>query len=281
MRRVTSVAGHVFANHLVRLGLAAAVAVPFAAAQQAGSGSAGQARGAVPGHVGGGYAHHAGAAGYNHNSNAPTAPRFTSTFGPHSVVVPGQGSFGRRGAPDYASSWGIDHRNGQEHDGDRHRHRFGYGAFYPIYNTWGLMPWDYGYLDNNGYAPEDAGAEPADQGPEAAPPQNEQPRPPYAPAESDYGPPPPRVAVEAPPAASATTPPAASSTALTDEPTLTLIFKDGHRESVRNYALTGTSLIVLDNAASGRQQRIPLADLDLSATKQAAAQAGLDFNPPA
>jgi hypothetical protein len=62
---------------------------------------------------------------------------------------------------------------------------------------------------------------------------------------------------------------------------LTLVFNDGHRESIRNYVLTSSSVIVLDQAASGHQQRIPLATLDLNATEEAAQQAGLDFTPPA
>jgi hypothetical protein len=62
---------------------------------------------------------------------------------------------------------------------------------------------------------------------------------------------------------------------------LTLIFSDGHQQAIRNYVLTSDTLIVLDQAASGYQQRIPLAALNLSATEQAAQQAGLDFSPPA
>ena len=266
MRRATSVAVQLFGSSLFRLGVAVAVAVPFAAAQQTGPGGA---------------------------SSAPSAPRFTSTFGPHSVAVPGQGGrFHGTSAPEYAYSWGIvsrtGHQNGHDRAGDRDRrrdhHRSGYGGYgyggIPIYST-GLMPWDYGYLDNNGYAPEDNGAESAPQGAESAPPQYEEVRPPYAAPQPDYAPPPPRAALQAAPAPPAPAASSAASTALAGEPALTLVFKDGHRQSVRNYALTGTSLIVLDDAASGRQQRIPLADLDLAATKQAAAQAGLDFNPPA
>ena len=65
------------------------------------------------------------------------------------------------------------------------------------------------------------------------------------------------------------------------EPELRLIFRDGHQQSIRNYVLTGKTLIVLDHAASGRQQRISLGDLDILATEHAAEDAGLDFNPPA
>ena len=75
--------------------------------------------------------------------------------------------------------------------------------------------------------------------------------------------------------------PGVAADSVASEPELTLVFNDGHRESIRNYVLTSSSVIVLDQAASGRQQRIPLATLDLNATEEAAQQAGLDFTPPA
>lgn len=64
------------------------------------------------------------------------------------------------------------------------------------------------------------------------------------------------------------------------EPELTVIFKDGHSQRIHNFALTGSTLIVLDEAASGRETRIPLDKVDLPATEQAARDAGLDFTPP-
>src|ERR1019366_10742166 len=64
------------------------------------------------------------------------------------------------------------------------------------------------------------------------------------------------------------------------EPQLTLIFRDGHTQTIRNYMLTPITLIVMDQAASGREPRIPLSELNLPATEQAAQQAGLDFSPP-
>ena len=64
------------------------------------------------------------------------------------------------------------------------------------------------------------------------------------------------------------------------EPVLTVVFRDGHTQQIRNYALTSASLIVLDDAASGRQQRISLDQIDLPATEQSAQNAGLDFHPP-
>jgi hypothetical protein len=68
---------------------------------------------------------------------------------------------------------------------------------------------------------------------------------------------------------------------LAPEPALTLVFNDGHQETIHNYVLTQGAIIVLDQAASGRQNRIPLTSIDLAATEQAAQQAGLDFTPPA
>lgn len=263
MRRVISVRGK-----LPGVALTAAIAciLPVAAAQQMGGNP--------------GYANR-GAGGHGRNDSAPVAPGFVSTFGPRSVVVPGRGVFRGTGAPDYASSWGIAHQSRHERERDHHRlgrYRSGYYGAVPLYNSWVLMPWDYGYLEENGYPGEEsgaAGAEPAAQPGEYPPAPSDEHRPAYSVAEREVPPPPPPAEPAAPPATAA--PP---TTALAGEPALTLVFKDGHRQSVRNYALTGSSIIVLDNAASGRQQRIPLADLNVPATEQAAEAAGLDFSPP-
>lgn len=278
MQWVTSVPGK-----LPGVALAAAIAciLPFAAAQQRDPAAAG------PGHTGHGHSNT-----YRQNGNAPVAPGFVSTFGPHSVVVPGRGVL-PTGAPDYASSWGIAHQTGRERDREHRRSgRHGYAGV-PIYDSWALMPWDYGYLDSNGYPGDESGAaaaEPAAQAGEYPPAQpeehrpasHEEHRPAYPAVEREVAPPPPPPPAEPAPLPAAAAPPttAPSTTALVGEPTLTLVFKDGHRQSVRNYALTGSSVIVLDNAASGRQQRIPLADLNVPATEQAAEAAGLDFSPP-
>ncbi len=75
--------------------------------------------------------------------------------------------------------------------------------------------------------------------------------------------------------------PSAPAAPIAPEPELTLIFKDGHTQPIHNYVLTASDLVVLDEAATGRQQRIPLSELNLPATEKAAQQAGLDFSPPA
>jgi hypothetical protein len=64
------------------------------------------------------------------------------------------------------------------------------------------------------------------------------------------------------------------------EPVLVIVMKDGKQRKVRNYALTPQMLIDLDEAASGKAVRIPLSAINLAATQQAAAQAGLSFAVP-
>ena len=61
---------------------------------------------------------------------------------------------------------------------------------------------------------------------------------------------------------------------------ITLIFKDGHSQQVRNYALTKTTLYVLDDAASGRRPEIPLDKIDVAATEETNREAGVDFVIP-
>jgi hypothetical protein len=60
----------------------------------------------------------------------------------------------------------------------------------------------------------------------------------------------------------------------------TLVFKDGHSQQVHNYAMTQTTLYVLDDVASGRRVEIPLEKIDLPATQRANQDAGIDFNVP-
>lgn len=64
------------------------------------------------------------------------------------------------------------------------------------------------------------------------------------------------------------------------EPVLVLVMKNGGRRKVRNYALTPQTLIDLDEAASGKEVEIPLGEINLAATKKAAAEAGLSFAVP-
>ena len=56
-----------------------------------------------------------------------------------------------------------------------------------------------------------------------------------------------------------------------------LIFKDGHRSEVENYAVVGNTLF---DFATDRTHKIPLADLDLIATQKVNEDRGVDFQIP-
>lgn len=141
--------------------------------------------------------------------------------------------------------------------------RSGYVGYpYAYANSWVLFPWGFGYPDYTGNEDDSGSGEPNSA--QAQPPQEEEgyrPEYPVAP----YEPPMNQTAASTPPQ---------------NEPQLTLIFKDGHTQTIRNYALMGRDIILLDDAASGREPRIPLAELNLPATEQAAQRDGLDFSPP-
>jgi hypothetical protein len=71
----------------------------------------------------------------------------------------------------------------------------------------------------------------------------------------------------------------AGSADLQEQPQVTLVFKDGRPEQVvQNYAVTRTTLYVLDGA---RRREIPLDQLDLPQTEKTNRDAGVDFEIPA
>jgi hypothetical protein len=61
------------------------------------------------------------------------------------------------------------------------------------------------------------------------------------------------------------------------QPSTVLVFKDGHRAEVGNYAIVGDTLFELTD---GRTHKILLADLDLPATQKANDDLGVDFQVP-
>jgi hypothetical protein len=63
-----------------------------------------------------------------------------------------------------------------------------------------------------------------------------------------------------------------------DQPSTVLVFKDGHKAEVGNYAIVGDILFELSD---GRTRKILLADLDLPATEKANDDLGVDFQVPA
>jgi hypothetical protein len=63
-----------------------------------------------------------------------------------------------------------------------------------------------------------------------------------------------------------------------DQPSTVLVFKDGHKFEIGNYAIVGDTLFDLSD---GRTHKILLADLDLPATQKANDDLGVDFQVPA
>lgn len=62
-----------------------------------------------------------------------------------------------------------------------------------------------------------------------------------------------------------------------DQPQTILVFKDGHRSEVRNYAIVGDTLFDF----TGVRHKIALADLDIPKTVKENDERGLDFKVPA
>jgi hypothetical protein len=55
-----------------------------------------------------------------------------------------------------------------------------------------------------------------------------------------------------------------------------LVFRDGHRQEVANYAIMGSTLFVL----SGPRSKIPIAELDVPATERVNQSRGIEFHVP-
>jgi hypothetical protein len=72
--------------------------------------------------------------------------------------------------------------------------------------------------------------------------------------------------------------PAGAEDPVTAQPSTVLVFKDGHKSDVLNYAIVGDMLFDL---GAGRTRKILLADLDLPATRKANDERGVDFQIPA
>lgn len=275
-------------RHLLSVAfLSASIAVlPSAFAQRTGhaggfsGGHTGGAMGRMPGgFAGGSFGRSPGVAPHGFN----TAPNFVSTAPANAVSTAPNHAF----APGYASgyhlpvaatpAWRGEGRGDRDRDRNIHyRSPYrGFGAYpYAYANSWQLLAWDLGYADSTGYSDYDSG--PVMQQPYAAsvPAPDDGYRQDYnGPAEpgyeSGYGDPQPSA------------PKPYTQNSVASEPELTLIFSDGHRQTIHNFVLTADAVLIFDQEGSGRQQRIPLASLDLAATQQAAQQAGLDFTPPA
>lgn len=72
--------------------------------------------------------------------------------------------------------------------------------------------------------------------------------------------------------------PAPAAPAADDTPSTTLVYRDGHKSEVRNYAIVGSNLI--DLTKSPVLKKIPLDSLDLVATRKENEENGVDFHAP-
>jgi hypothetical protein len=252
----------------------------------AGGFSGAHVAGGAMGHIGGGFAGRSysrapGFAGPGSGFQLRT-PNFVSIAPSHGVFTAPNHAFGPTYQMPYAppaNAWHHDGRGDRDHDQDHereYRHRspygsygYGYGGYpYAYASSWELLPWD--VSSDSTDSGDNAEADVQQQQAESAPAPDQGYRPEYdGSAQQLWAQP----SVDS--AGRTAAPPVAP------EPALTLIFNDGHQETIHNYVLTSQDVIVLDQAASGRQMRIPLDSIDLHATEQAAQQAGLDFRPPA
>jgi hypothetical protein len=71
--------------------------------------------------------------------------------------------------------------------------------------------------------------------------------------------------------------PKAPEASIAAEPSTVLVFKDGHKQEVTNYAIVGANLFDL---TPGHRLKIALADLNLEATQKANDDQGIDFKLP-
>jgi len=76
---------------------------------------------------------------------------------------------------------------------------------------------------------------------------------------------------------SSAAPTPAAAAAETDAPMTVLVFQDGHRTEARNYAIVGQTLWIYTEQDS---MKVPLADLDVNATKTANSDRGITFQVP-
>jgi hypothetical protein len=200
-------------------------------------------RGGMSGHFSG--ASHGGSSfSTSARAFAPPSRSFFSSPATRSPSFQGQLRHWPGGSSIYRNSIGV---------GYRRAYPFVY-AGYP----W-LFPLNYGFLGGDG---------PGDMGAYQPPPQPVEPPADYE-QTAEYAPSPYRPAYQEP---------ALAPEPARDQPTTTLIFKDGRPPAqVHNYALTGTTLFALDGDS---RRDIPLSLLDVPATVEANRAAGVDFSLP-
>jgi len=160
-------------------------------------------------------------------------------------------------------------------DGHHHHHHpdngsvplvGGYGLPYYAYYDPGYMPY-YPYYYQANDAQNDSSEDPYDGGPTVFDRRGRgtPARPPAADSEDQA------TRSDPPsPAASETDPPVS-------QPATVLVFKDGRRMEIENYAIVGNTLYDLSD---GARRKVPLTDLDIGATTKQNDERGIDFQIP-
>jgi hypothetical protein len=198
-------------------------------------------------------------------------PPSVTSFGPGRGPAPGvRASVTSLGPHGWSGGFfdGRFHRgSGRDFDRNRFGHRFRDRDFHQHYfPVWGASYWPYYGFD---YALDGYNGDPYDQ----------QPNQPVVVVEGrggdsrygdhsfaeDPGPPPPQAQPQAPPPLPEE-----------QEPTV-LVFRDGHKQEVRNYAIVGSMLWEFD--AKGTH-KIPVSDIDVEATRKLNDEHGVDFTLP-
>jgi hypothetical protein len=198
---------------------------------------------------------------------------------PPSVTSLGFGGHpGIHGVPPSVTSLGFGQpthiHNGNEEFGHRHR-RDGNGFFTPFFGGAYYGGGYYAPYDYSGYLPDDGVDDSMEQdyrggptifdrrGPDSSAYDEQRSR------DRDY-----RAELDANQPAVPQAPPAP----VANQPTTLLIFKDGHKQEVSNYAIVGSTLYDLSD---GRTRKVQLAELDLLATVKENDQRGVEFELPA
>jgi len=161
------------------------------------------------------------------------------------------------------------HRN--HNNGDANRHHRNQGQFYgPILYGY---PYGYAYDDQNGPPPDDADSNDANyQGGPTIFDRRGSGEQSYVPPVKDAAPYRPAVDMQPPDRSDATE----SAPEPAGDPTM-LVFRDGHKLEVANYAIVGATLFDL---TPGHPRKIALADLDLPATQKQNDDRGVNFQLP-
>ena len=273
-----------------------------------GLGNMGGGRGASTGHMGGSMAPHGGARPSAPASGPVHAQGLSAPHGSGGSGWHGNGNGhgnGWNGNNGHGNGWnGNGHGHGWNGNNVRFRYRpYGWGWGYPYgYANWGWYPWGvYGSSYDNSYdypsdlygasnySADNYGGYGYDYPGYAMPPGGDSTATYASPAEAQrieeqvnqsrarqaQGPAP---TLGNPPSLG-NYPSAADTASLgdTSHPNTVLVYRDGHTETVNNYAIAGKTLWVFDPYQA---KKIPLSDLDLPATKQNNDERGNEFVVP-